>query len=286
MKVEDISRVLDNEFLFNEEVEDLASWSYTEETQEYLYNQFLEKKTGLMIKASNKISEVFTCVFVTDEIINQIIDKRDALLVTHHNFDYYEDGRGLCPISKENIEKMLENNISLYVAHAGLDTHKIYGTSISLAELLEINVLESFYDYFGKPTAVIGSIKETNLKEFEEHVSDKIERKELTVYDNNKKVLKIAIVAGGGDEPAILQKAYDLGVDTLVGGTIKNTWKFPIVQEMNKRFHQLNEKLQLNIIGGSHYGTERPSMIKLESFFENLGLECSFIEDKVLLNTY
>lgn len=283
MKLYDIVGKLDEDFLFSNEMEDLANWSFTKDSKKYLNEDFLEKQTGLMIKGSENISEVFTCVFVTDEIINQIKFKPNCLLVTHHNFDYYEDGRGLCPISEENLLQLVENNVSLYVAHAGLDTHEIYGTSKCLADLLDIEIEEYFFDYFGKPTAIIGKVKNNNFAELVNLAKEKINKDYLTIKINSSSVSRIAVIAGGGDEPDILRKSFELGADTLIGGTIKNNWKVPIVQELNKEFHELNEELKLNLIGGSHYGTERPAMIKLVEYFEKLDMKSYFIEDENLL---
>ena len=45
-------------------------------------------------------------------------------------------------------------------------------------------------------------------------------------------------------------------------------WKMrPYIQEGNKKFHELNKKLKLNLIGGTHYGTERPAMIYISELF-------------------
>ncbi|MBI9015542.1 MAG: Nif3-like dinuclear metal center hexameric protein [Clostridiales bacterium] len=277
---------LDKEFFNTPEKENLANWSYTQKSKKYINQDFLDLKTGLMIKGSENVSEVFTCVFITDEIVEKLTSLKNCMIITHHNFDFFEDGRGLCPIKAEVFEKLIACNISIYVAHAGLDTHEIYGTSKTLAEILGVQIENYFFDYFGKPTALIGNVKNDNFDQFIEETRNTIKREKLTVEKYHNKISKIAVIAGGGDEAEILRAAYELGADTLIGGTIENTWKAPFVQEANKEFHKLNKELKLNLIGGSHYATERPAMIKLVQYIDSLGVKCSYMEDEKLLNTY
>ncbi len=286
MLLQQLVSKLDNEFFYTPEKENLANWSFTKNSKKYINNDFLDLKTGLMINGSEQISEVFTCVFITDEIIEKLASLENCMIITHHNFDYFEDGRGLCPIKAEVFEKLIACNISIYVAHAGLDTHEIYGTSKTLAEILGVQIENYFFDYFGKPTALIGSVNNENFDQFIDKTKYAIKRKHLTVEKYHNKISKVAVIAGGGDEVDILRAAYELGADTLIGGTIENTWKAPFIQDANKEFRKLNRELKLNLIGGSHYATERPAMIKLVQYIDSLGMKCSYLEDEKLLNTY
>jgi hypothetical protein len=94
----------------------------------------------------------------------------------------------------------------------------------------------------------------------------------------------LAVVAGGGDLPDLLQTACDHGCDTLLTGTVENRFAVPVLQELNKQFHELNMKLKLNLIGGTHYGTERPAMIRVVKMFTEYGIPCEYCEDEDLLN--
>lgn len=283
MKVKEIMKILDKEFFETRIKENLINWAVTEDNKDYIYQPFLNDQTGLMLKASDTIDEVFTCVFVTDEIIEKVCSHKNSLLFTHHNFDYYEDERGLCAIRVSQIEKLIENGISLYVAHAGLDTHDIYGTSLSLAELLNIKVEKYFYDYFGSPTALIGVIEGYSFDDYSEFVKEQLERPFLTIEKYNDNINKIAVVGGGGDEPEILRQAFELGADTFIAGTVEHKWEVPFIQETNRKFRELNKELKLNLIGGTHYGTERPAMINVVKYFNDNGIKCSYIEDESLL---
>jgi len=282
MQLDDLVRKFDDEFFMTKVIEDHTAWSMTDKTKEYANEDFINKSTGLMFRFNNSVAKVFTTVFVTNEIIDKICDIENSLLFTHHHFNYYEDERGLMPISLEQIERLKNAHISLYVAHAGLDTHQQYGTSISLAGVIDIHIDKYFFDYFGSPAALIGSVPPKSFNDFIEKAKLGMQRKTLTIEKHRENVARVAVVAGGGDEPEILEQAYNLGCDTYIGGTIENKWALPFVQESNKKFRELNKSLKLNLIGGTHYGTERFAMMKVLDYFKQLGLTASFVEDDSL----
>ena len=103
-----------------------------------------------------------------------------------------------------------------------------------------------------------------------------LSRPKVDVIQHSPRVRKVAVVAGGGDLPDVLQEAHDLGADTMLLGTLVNRWAVRGVQEAHKEFLRLNEKLKLNLIGGSHYGTERLAMSSLSSFLSRRGFRVSF----------
>ena len=80
-----------------------------------------------------------------------------------------------------------------------------------------------------------------------------------------------------------MQQVYDYNCDTLLIGTVEHRWNVPFIQEGNKQFHKLNHKLKINLIGGTHFGTERPAMIKMVEYFEKIGIKSKYIEDDTLL---
>ena len=110
-----------------------------------------------------KIHAVRTTVFVSDRIVQKLSHEPPCLLLTHHHFNWFEDERGLQPVSAEQIQTLAKQGHSVYVSHAPLDTHPVYGTSVVLAEAVGVRQPERFYEYFGVPTAVIGEVDEQDL---------------------------------------------------------------------------------------------------------------------------
>ncbi len=275
---------LDSEFNIAGNAENLVEFAVTGSNRHYVYPDFLGQRTGLMVRGSIDVQNVYTSVFVSDVVIEKICRESNCLVFTHHHFNYYEDERGLQPVSSQVMEMLLSANNSIYVAHAPLDTHPRYGTSISLAKLIEISVDSLFHDYFGAPAALIGHIQKTGFNDFASRVQQKLKRPCLTLQQHLPYVEKLAVVAGGGDDPTLLQNAYDAGCDTLLTGTVEHRWAVPFVQESNRKFHELNSRLKLNLIGGTHFGTERPAMMAVTELFKSYGIKCDYCEDESLLN--
>jgi putative NIF3 family GTP cyclohydrolase 1 type 2 len=284
MDVTELAKRLDQEFKIKQNAENLVEWAVTDENRSFINPDFTERKTGLMVKNAGQIEKVFTVVFITDVIMNKMRNYTNSLILTHHNFNYYEDERGLRSIRPSVFTMLAENKNSIYVAHAPLDTHPIYGTSKCLAELCGVAIDEYFFDYFGAPTALIGHVGRETFESFSERIKGKIQRPYLTLAKNADYVEKIAVVAGGGDMPDILEYAYKAGCDTLLTGTVQHRWNVPFIQEGNKKFHELNKKLKLNLIGGTHFATERPAMIKATGLLKGYGMDCEYLEDEGLLN--
>ena len=284
MKLIQLQSILDNEFGVKTNQENLVDFAVTPENKKFINSEFIERKTGLMTKCSDEVQLVFTAVFITNEIISQLDKYSNVVVVTHHNFNYFEDKRGLQSIDVNLLEKLAKNNNSIYVAHAPLDTHQIYGTSKCLAELCDVKIESYFYDYFGSPTALIGKIEPIAFDNYTDKIMKKLERPFLTIEKYTNQISNIAVVAGGGDLPDLLQQVYDLGCDTLLTGTVEHLWDVPFIQEGNKKFHELNKKLKVNLIGGTHFGTERPAMVKLTEFFKKNGIDSKYLEDYSLLN--
>ncbi len=284
MTLRDLASRLDEEFAVRSCTENLVEWAVTAENRGMVYSEFLEHKTGLMVAGSASVHAVRTVVFVTDRILKKLHNNPPCLVFTHHNFDYYEDHRGLQAISRDQIGDLLQHAHSVYVAHAPLDTHPVYGTSLALAKAAGIKVKELFYNYFGAPTALVGDAGSWDLDAFAEHVRKSLLRPKVDLVRHRSHVQKVAVVAGGGDLPDLLQEAYDRGCDTMLLGTLEHRWANPAVQEKHKQFLKLNDTLKVNLIGGSHFSTERPAMVQLVELFKTIGVASEYCEDEELLN--
>ncbi len=149
---------------------------------------------------------------------------------------------------------------------------------------MDIEIDHAFFDYFGAPAACIGQVPPTDFEIFSLNMQQKIARPSLTKVQYHKEVKKVAIAAGGGDIPDLLQAAHDFGCDTFLTGTVEHRWALEGVQMNNRAFHKHNETLQLNLIGGTHFGTERPAMIHVADYFKLQCVPVQYIEDEVLLN--
>ena len=280
LETDAIAQLLDHDFGVASHEENLTGFSIREECREYVYPPFLERTTWLFTHNSTKVEEVVTGVFLTARFLERV--PQNSLVVTHHHYDYHEDDRGLQPLSADTLRSLRDRGVSIYVLHAPLDTHPVYGTSKVLADYCGIAETERFFDYFGAPAALIGTVPRQSVDDFARVVMNALQRPDLTIHAHRLEVERIAVVAGGGDMPEILQYAHDKQCDTMLTGTVANRWG--LLKDTNRDFLSLNEECKLNLIGGTHYGTERPAMVSFVGFFEQHGIPSRYVEDDLLLS--
>ena len=102
--------------------------------------------------------------------------------------------------------------------------------------------------------------------------------KSLYQYGNeNIKGERIAVCPGGGNDPFVINEMLRNDIRILITGVT-------IVNDYSKEAHKLEQENRINVLGGTHYSTEKFAVIKMCRYFENLGLPSEFIEDKPCLH--
>lgn len=150
--------------------------------------------------------------------------------------------------------------------------------SASLARVLDIEREKEFFEYYGVLVGIIGKTKHKSLsdlaKRFEATVGHRIK---IWEYGSSEiPDQRVALVAGGGNDPDVAKSVVDAGVKTYITGvTQKNPgW------ELSLKFHEICEENEINVIGCTHYSTEKFACIAVQKFFEKLGLPTEFVEDE------
>jgi putative NIF3 family GTP cyclohydrolase 1 type 2 len=274
MKSIELYNHLERDFISKELRDD---WSrYMRDLEEYLTINFKERSMGLVCDFADEINKVYSAVFPTEEIMQSIIDDgiTNALLFIHHPSIW--DIRRTKPFYQMNkalVEKFKENRISIYNLHVPLDNISDYSTSKTLADALDIEIEKPFAEYRGGLCGVIGKTKCENVEEMHDKFS-KILGHNTSLYlygDNNIKDSRIAIVAGGGNNKDTVFEMIENNVSVLISGITVNN-------ESYSEVHELEQKNRINVLGGTHYSTEKFACQKMCTYFEKLGLVSTFME--------
>jgi putative NIF3 family GTP cyclohydrolase 1 type 2 len=248
---------------------------------EYISENFKERYMGLVLDNSKKIERIYTAVFPSDKILKEILESgaADTLLVTHHPMIwdirrpniFYDINPELLPLLKQN-------RISLYTMHVPLDKNGKYSTSVNLAYALDIDIEGEFFEYFGVKVGVYGKTDLKTPKILAEKLSEVVgHRSKLWNYgSDNIKNNMVAVVGGGGNDMDVVKELKKLNIDTFVTGVT-------VLNDFSKNVHEFEKENKINLIGGTHYSTEKFACIALCNYFKNIGLSCKFIEDKPIL---
>lgn len=274
MRATDLYSQLERDFITKNMRDNWAK--YMHELEEYLSPNFKERSMGLVCDFTDEINKVYSAVFPTKEILQGIINDgaTNAMLFLHHPSIW--DIRRLKPfyqMDKELIEKFRENKISIYNLHVPLDNFSEYSTSQTLADVLDIEVEKPFKEYCGALSGVIGKTRCRSVEELHDRFSQVLgHNTSLYLYGNNTiKNRRVAIVAGGGNNIGTVSEMIENNVDVLITGISVNN-------EAYSEVHELEQKNHINVLGGTHYSTEKFACQKMCTYFERFGLVSTFVE--------
>jgi len=245
---------------------------------DFLSDNFKKRSMGLVCDFAVEVNIVYTAVFPSRAVLQRILDDdvRDAMLFVHHPsiWDIREAPEVFQQMDRELLQQLRERRISIYNLHVPLDNYGEYSTSVSLARALGIKPKRSFALYFGGLCGVFGVTDLTTVQELKERFESAVRHKvKLYPYGSAKIENKVvAVAAGGGNSVEILEEIANAGINTFVVGiSAKNDY--------SKKAHDFAEKHKINVLGGTHYSTERFACIAMVEYFKKLGLPSEFIED-------
>ena len=268
---------LENDFVTPEITE---RW-YDDEwkTKEFICDNFKKRSMGLLCDFTDEVNKVYTAVFPSDKALSKILDDgvTDAMLFLHHPLVWYlnvETGVVFYEINAELLTRLKENRISLFNFHLPLDNFNDYATSKSLADALGIKIIKSFGNYYGAACGVIGTTECATVHELSEKYS-KVVGHETRLYQYGDELIRdnrVAICAGGGNDMEIVSQLPAEDVNVHIVGISRRT---PYSDEV----HELEKEHGINLLGGTHYSSEKFACIAMCKYFEKLGLESEFIAD-------
>jgi len=238
-----------------------------------------KRSMGLVCDFAKEINKVYTAVFPSKKVMQKILDSNieDAMLFVHHpaTWDIRKDPNVFTQMNRELLQKFKERRISIYNLHVPLDNYGEYSTSVTLAKALNIEPEEAFAPYYGALCGVFGKTELDNIDDLKK-VFESAVGHEVSLYnygDNKIKDNYTAVIAGGGNDLEMLKEIKAKGVNTFITGiTVKN--------DHSAKAHEFAEENKINILGGTHYSTETFACKTMIKYFENLGLQAEFVEDK------
>ncbi|MDE6357945.1 MAG: Nif3-like dinuclear metal center hexameric protein, partial [Eubacteriales bacterium] len=221
--------------------------------EEYAKPTYAESwdNVGLMVGDENSvIKKILVALDINDEVIQEAIDKKCNMIITHHPFIF----KGIksikaSEVSGKRIIKLIDNGINVYSAHTNLDIAK-NGTNDTLEDLLKLKNIENLFppkdsseQYgLGRTGELDESMKFSN---FIEKVKNALRLDKLVIcgeLDTNIK--KVGICTGSGGEIDFISQAIKTKCDVYITGDLK--------------YHnsQFAKDLGICLIDATHYASE------------------------------
>ncbi len=280
MNSADLYDKLDTDFRLSECRDE---WSDYGEAR-FVAPQFHERFMGVFLDNAREIRRVYTAVFPSPAVLEKLAaaEASDALLLTHHakTWDIRRVQEVFSAISSDDMERLRRSRLAVYVLHLPLDHNGPYSTSVTLASALGLDIIEDLdLDYLGvRPVAVCRTSAET-VEELSARCTDALgHRTRLYPYgDTAIREGLVAVGAGGGNDPEVLQRVTGRGVNTYLTGVT-------VVNDFSRPAHELAANLRISLLGGTHYSTEKFACLALCRYFQELGLEAEFLDDAPVMD--
>lgn len=270
-------------------INDDWSFSFDDAFKAKAVRRFLEpnKNTGLFLQFGSTVSQIYTA-FAPSHFVLQEIKKRgikNALLVVKHPFDWdgSATGQGFLPLTEADYQVMTEMGLSLYSLHTPWDKNRndaFVSTAYGFAKEIGFVPEREFAADPANPDLIlglIGTLPVDTVDEVSELLQQRLGYKVKSIKHHNQ-AQKVALVTGGGFIPSLIQEAKDAGCDLYITGIISAN-----ASEWSKNKHAKTqakvEAIGINVIGASHYLTEKFAPQHSLRFFKELGLPAAFIED-------
>ncbi len=255
---------------------------YMDSISDFLTDNFKERSMGLVTDVTDEINKVYTAVFPSKKVMEKILNDKieNAMLFVHHPsiWDIKNAPNIFHQMDRDLLEEFKKRKISIYNLHSPLDNYGEYSTSVTLAKELEIKPEKSFGQYQGTMCGVFGKTNFKTIHELRDKFQEIIEHN-ANLYNYGEKEIKnqnVAIIGGGGNSIDFLEEINKEGINTFITGiTAKNNH--------SKEAHEFAEKHKINILGGTHYSTEKFACIAMVEYFKKFNLLSEFVEDEPLM---
>jgi putative NIF3 family GTP cyclohydrolase 1 type 2 len=182
---------------------------------------FCARFNGLMLRSAGNVEKVYCAAFPCPQVVEKVLadDTRGALLFLHHPVDMEVAGDGFLPLPPQALERMKAQGSSVYACHAPLDCHDEIGTNASIVRALQVRTVQSFARYGSGFAGRVGTLAPVPLAELVARGQKAFGVERAEVGGASPELIKrVAIVAGGGDDVALMQEAEALGAQAYITG--------------------------------------------------------------------
>jgi putative NIF3 family GTP cyclohydrolase 1 type 2 len=278
MLAKDLYSKLDHDFDLVNLKDDWARMLF----DEFITENFRARYMGLVVDHAQTIEHVFSAVFPSDPVLSKILDsgRSNALLFVHHpsTWDIRPAPKCFTNMNRSLLSRLRDRNVSIYNLHVPLDKNGPFSTSMTLARALSISPTGEFAEYFGVNVGILGKTQHLTCQSFADDAASVLgHRVQLYNYgDPSIHDGRVGLIGGGGFDVPYVKQLSRMGINTLLTGI---TAKIPFTQPA----HELAQHEKINIIGATHYSTEKFACIEMCRYFRALGLTAEFIDDEPVL---
>jgi len=154
---------------------------------------------GLQFEGDPKVEKIAFAVDASAESFEKAVEENAGLLIVHHGHFWQSHNPSISGWSKDRIDVLYKNGLSLYASHLPLDRHKEVGNNAELLKLLGAPIKEEFLFHKGKNIGWIGERKRAiSISDIEQKLNDNLKTSCIVLPFGKKNIKTIAVCSGGG----------------------------------------------------------------------------------------
>lgn len=223
-------------------------------------------KNGLQVAGPDDVQRIAFAVDSSLAGFRQAAEDGADLLIVHHGLLWGKE-QPLTGAYFERVKALIEGGVGLYAVHLPLDAHPEVGNNVQLAQILGLEVTDSFGEYRGVDIGVAceslsGPI---HLGDLVSRINARLDTECKVQAHGPDQVANVAIVSGGAADLAA--QAAAAGFDLFLTGETSHI-----------HAHAARE-YAINVVFAGHYATETVGLHALAKHLEQqLELDTAFID--------
>lgn len=221
---------------------------------------------GLQIEGKTEVRKILAAVTASQDAIDAAIRENADLLLVHHGYFWKGEAYPITGMRGKRIKSLIQHDISLLAYHLPLDSHPSLGNNAAIADLLELERIETLDPSERHPIGNIGYLNQPMpVEEFKTFVSEKLKFDVTHLPADKTMIEKVGFCTGGAQD--FIVKAAEQGCDAYISGEVSE-----------RTFYEAKE-LGVHYFACGHHATERYGVQRLgQAISEQFDIEYVYFE--------
>ncbi|MDH1801550.1 Nif3-like dinuclear metal center hexameric protein [Acinetobacter johnsonii] len=221
---------------------------------------------GLQIEGKTEVHKILAAVTASQDAIDAAIRENADLLLVHHGYFWKGEAYPITGMRGKRIKSLIQHDISLLAYHLPLDSHPSLGNNAAIADLLELERIETLDPSERHPIGNIGYLNQPMpVEEFKKFVSEKLKFDAIHLPADKTMIEKVGFCTGGAQD--FIVKAAEQGCDAYISGEVSE-----------RTFYEAKE-LGIHYFACGHHATERYGVQRLgQAISEQFDIEYVYFE--------
>ena len=221
---------------------------------------------GLQIEGKTEVRKILAAVTASQDAIDAAIRENADLLLVHHGYFWKGEAYPITGMRGKRIKSLIQHDISLLAYHLPLDSHPSLGNNAAIADLLELERIETLDPSERHPIGNIGYLNQPMpVEDFKKFVSETLKFDVTHLPADKNMIEKVGFCTGGAQD--FIVKAAEQGCDAYISGEVSE-----------RTFYEAKE-LGIHYFACGHHATERYGVQRLgQAISEQFDIEYVYFE--------